>query len=79
MKLFSIISTALFVAAVAATPLTNEGEARDSHEVMKREIEIIKRDCPTNSAAACCQNCGATAFFSLDGSSFDSCCKSCGC
>lgn len=43
MKLLSILSTAFFIAAVAATPSTNEAEARDVHEVMKREVEIMKR------------------------------------
>lgn len=43
MKLFSIISTASLITAVAAIPSTNEAEHREIHQGMKREEEDNRR------------------------------------
>ncbi|XRM42610.1 hypothetical protein ABZX51_005820 [Aspergillus tubingensis] len=66
MKLFSVLSTALLVAVVAATPQNNEVDARD--------IGFVKRSCPNDQAQACCNTCAQFG----DGE-VGECCQECGC
>ncbi|OJZ91290.1 hypothetical protein ASPFODRAFT_41699 [Aspergillus luchuensis CBS 106.47] len=77
MKLFSIISTAFLVTAVAAIPSINEAENRDVHQGMKREAEDNRNYiCPTDESNRCCDIC---ILQSQTGWNIPTCCTNCGC
>ncbi|RAH63599.1 hypothetical protein BO85DRAFT_444827 [Aspergillus piperis CBS 112811] len=54
MKLFSILPTALLVAAVAAIPLSDKSDAQDSDQA-------AKLSCPDLSSQFCCSECTGAA------------------